>query len=255
LTRHGLPCGGRCLECRPQRIVRSGLLRRSVDLLVAATDYVRERHVEAGVVPASAARTVPYGVEAGRRRRRALDASGTLRLGYLGTLGGHKGVDVLLAAFARAPAPWRLALAGTGPMAGDVAAAAARDPRITAVGHVTGEEKERFLDGLDVLVVPSVWDEPAGIVALEATMRGLPFVVTDRGGLRAMPGADVVAAGDPSALLQALRRLTEDGALAQRSASLLDDVPAPTLARSVEGHERALRDAMAWRQRRAAVSS
>ena len=50
LTRDGEFCGGRCPECRPQRLIRGGLLRRSAPKLIAATDYVRDRHVEAGVV-------------------------------------------------------------------------------------------------------------------------------------------------------------------------------------------------------------
>ena len=255
MTRGGAFCGGRCLSCRPQRVVRGGLLRRSVDVLVTATDYVRERHVEAGVAPAADAVTIPYGVGEGWRRLRNLDDGHDPRLGYIGTLGAHKGVDVLLEAFARAPASWRMAIAGVGPMEAQVRAAAAADGRIALHGFVTGEDKERFFDGLDLLLVPSVWEEPAGIVALEATIRGLPFVVTDRGGLAATPGAEVVAAGEPRALLDGIQRLLAGDALRTRSAQLLEEVEPPTLKRNVDAVERVLAEVAGRRQPRAVSSA
>ena len=217
LTRDGEFCGGRCPECRPQRLIRGGLLRRSAPKLIAATDYVRDRHVDAGVVAAGDAVTIPYGVRPGRTRVRQLRPGGALRLAYLGTLGAHKGVDVLLEAFRDTPAEWTLDIAGAGDLSEAVRAAASTDPRITFHGFVQGSAKEQFLDDADVLVVPSVWQEQAGIVALEATIRGLPFLVTDRGGLQEMPGAVVAPAGEVRGLLDALADLASDGRLLERS--------------------------------------
>jgi glycosyltransferase involved in cell wall biosynthesis len=47
----------------------------------------------------------------------------------------------------------------------------------------TVENALAFLDGLDILVVPSVWEEPFGLVAAEGMARGLPVVCTNSGGL------------------------------------------------------------------------
>ncbi len=63
-----------------------------------------------------------------------------------------------------------------------VKALAARAPdRITVTCAMV--EPLPFLDALDVLVVPSCWDEPFGLVAVEGMARGLPVVVTRSGGL------------------------------------------------------------------------
>ena len=94
-----------------------------------------------------------------------------------------------------------------------------------------------------MLVVPSVWQEPAGIVALEATIRGLPFLVTDRGGLQEMPGAVVAPAGEVRGLLDALADLASDGRLLERSRVLLEQIPPPTLARNVARVEQVLESA------------
>jgi len=248
LTRDGEFCGGHCAACRPQRLVRGGLLRRSAPRLIAATDYVRDRHVDAGVVAAGDAVTIPYGVRPGRTRTRERLPGGAFRLAYIGTLGAHKGVDVLLHAFREAPAEWALDIAGAGDLSGMVRAAAASDPRITFHGFVAGPAKEQFLDDADVLVVPSVWQEPAGIVALEATIRGLPFVVTDRGGLQEMPGALVAPAGDVRGLLGALLELASGDRLIERSRLLLEEVPAPTLERNIARVERVLESVSRSRQ-------
>jgi glycosyltransferase involved in cell wall biosynthesis len=63
-------------------------------------------------------------------------------------------------------------------------------------------------------VVPSVWSEPMGLVAVEAMLAGRPVVASDVGGLRDLirPGVTglVVPPGDPSALAAALDRLLDD---------------------------------------------
>jgi len=58
--------------------------------------------------------------------------------------------------------------------------AADRD-RVVVTGTMV--ESMPFLDALDVLVVPSLWEEPFGLVAVEGMARRLPVVVTRSGGL------------------------------------------------------------------------
>jgi len=55
-----------------------------------------------------------------------------------------------------------------------------------------------LFDGADLVIVPSVWQEPFGLVALEAMARSRPLIVTDRGMLPRLAGdgrfAEVVPA-------------------------------------------------------------
>lgn len=53
--------------------------------------------------------------------------------------------------------------------------------RITITGKMI--DALPFLDAMDVLVVPSQWEEPFGLVAVEGMARNLPVVVTRSGGL------------------------------------------------------------------------
>jgi glycosyltransferase involved in cell wall biosynthesis len=241
MTKGKLPCMGGCIECRLQRGIRVRAIQRRLDLLIAPSDFVRNRHLEHGVISPDRALTIRQGAVAGRRRLRS-PASGKLRLGFLGALSEHKGVRTLLRAAASMPADWSLTLAGAGPLAGEVRAAAARDRRIRYVGVVEEAEHDVFLDELDTLNIPSEWEEPAPLVAVEATVRGLPTVVSDRGGLPETPQTSVFAAGSSAALLGAVEELDKvPGLITRRSKSLLDS----RTAHEWPAHMRAVEEALA----------
>jgi glycosyltransferase involved in cell wall biosynthesis len=137
-------------------------------------------------------------------------------------LSPHKGVQTLLAAFRELDEPWRLLVAGDGPLAPEVAEAARVDDRIEWLGQVSGDAKDSFFDALDLVVIPSEWEEPATFVAVEAAVRGIPAVVSDRGGLPETPEARTFRAGDSDELVRAVRWfLLEPNRLEEASTRLL----------------------------------
>ncbi len=109
---------------------------------------------------------------------------------FAGRLVREKGADVLLRAFAevskKVPEA-RLVIAGDGPES-DTLKALMSDldvtSRVTMPGHVPHAELIDHFGGAWVQVVPSLWAEPLGIVAIEAMMRGTAVVASDSGGLR-----------------------------------------------------------------------
>jgi len=120
-----------------------------------------------------------------------------------------KGFAVLLAAFRllrmRYPHLQLIATSETG--------SAHPEPGVTLLPWQTQEQLPALYADADICVVPSVWEEPFGIVALEAMASGVPLVVTDVGGLQ-----DIVShrhdglicrRGDPQALAAALTELIE----------------------------------------------
>ncbi len=123
-----------------------------------------------------------------------------MTLGYIGALAQHKGVRTLLHAMKDAPRSWRSLIAGTGPLAREAEIAARDDARIDYLGFVDAEAKDDFFDRLDLLVVPSEWEEPGPFVVVEAALRGIPAVVSNRGGLPESPESRTFTAGDPASL-------------------------------------------------------
>jgi glycosyltransferase involved in cell wall biosynthesis len=129
---------------------------------------------------------------------------------FVGALGPHKGVDVLLEAYRRMRHRPPLVLIGT-PRADTPPI---DDPRIVVVHNVPNAQVMAAWLRASIAVVPSVWHEPMGQVAIEAMLAGVPVVASDVGGLREVVqhGASGlrVPPGDPSALAAALDKLLND---------------------------------------------
>jgi len=99
-----------------------------------------------------------------------------------------------------------------------VGALAAQAPEHVAVTGAMVDSRE-FLDAMDVLVVPSLWDEPFGLVAVEGMARSLPVVVTRSGGLQEIvePGVTgFIVEKEPMALRVAVEALVTDPVLRAR---------------------------------------
>lgn len=145
---------------------------------------------------------------------------------FAGRLEPEKGVDVLLDAMARLEGPGRqaqLLVAGSGKQAARLAERAATlglGSRARFLGHLEHGTLQAALDGASVRAVPSRWDEPFGLVAAEAMMRGTPVVASRAGGLAdIVPHEEaglLVPLGDAAALAAALDRLLADRALCER---------------------------------------
>ncbi|MEX2643687.1 MAG: glycosyltransferase family 4 protein [Acetobacterales bacterium] len=118
-------------------------------------------------------------------------------VGMLGNLSAEKGVfDVLDLAeeLARRDVAVRLRLAGPFPDAATAAAVRARAgalQHVELVGPVYGEDKDRFLEGIDVLLFPSRYrDEAEPLVVHEAMVRGVPVIAADRGCIAELVGGE-----------------------------------------------------------------
>src|SRR5205807_2777741 len=92
--------------------------------------------------------------------------------------------------------------------------------RVRFRGQLRPDEVRAAYGDADVVVFPVIWEEPWGLVPLEAMGRGRPVVATGRGGsgehLRDGDNALLFEAGDASALAAAVRRLAGDEALRRR---------------------------------------
>jgi glycosyltransferase involved in cell wall biosynthesis len=129
---------------------------------------------------------------------------------FVGALGLHKGIDVLLAARRRMRHQVPLVLLGM--PQGDTPRT--DDPSITVVHNVPHPQVMASWMRASIAVVPSVCHEALGLVAVEATIVGCPIVASDVGGLREVVehGSNglLVPPGDPDALAAALDDLLDD---------------------------------------------
>jgi len=143
-------------------------------------------------------------------RRPEIERAGDLL--FVGRLVSDKGCDVLLDALAELEAEGlrpRLTIVGIGPEEKALRARVERlglSDRVELDGLERGERLAETFNRHRLLVVPSRYDEPFGIVALEGMACGCAVVATRGGGLRQAvgPGGWTVANGDPHDLARTL---------------------------------------------------
>ena len=103
---------------------------------------------------------------------------------YLGTLSEQKGIRWLIESFTQLEsADAKLYVAGKGPLEAYVKNAALEDERIRFVGFLAEDDMNALLARMDVVVCPSLWQEPFGRVVLDAYKNAMPIIVSDRGAL------------------------------------------------------------------------
>ncbi|MCF5297299.1 glycosyltransferase family 4 protein [Pseudomonas syringae] len=104
-----------------------------------------------------------------------------LRFGYLGTLSTNKGLEWLIEQFQRLPFKATLQIAGRGQPSDEKRfRAMVTSPDISFVGL---QRPDNFYRQIDVAIVPSMWNEPFGMVAVEACAHSLPVIASRMGGL------------------------------------------------------------------------
>ncbi len=129
---------------------------------------------------------------------------------FAGRLVNEKGIELLLDAWAKSDAgEATLVIAGDGPLRDLVQNAAANSPNIRFAGLLERADLDAEYRRARIVVVPSVWPEPFGLVAIEGLAYGRPTIVTDMGGLPELvdDGAGVVVEPRSDALAAAITSL------------------------------------------------
>ena len=134
-----------------------------------------------------------------------------------------KGVDHLLTALAELKSPARCVIAGEGAARSwleEKASAEGLGDRVHFTGWLDAPVLEELRSRVDLVAVPSLWDEPFGLVGLEAMAHSLPVVAFDVGGISEwLKGGEtglLVPRRDAHAFARALDSLLSDPERAER---------------------------------------
>jgi glycosyltransferase involved in cell wall biosynthesis len=188
-----------CLDCRevlagrlplPSPVRNAHILfsLRKVDRLITPSRFVAEQYAANGI--ASEQLTVlQNGIDLenfspGQR------GTARLTLGFIGHLGKHKGLEILLHALSLMDASKvRLLIVGTGEEAGPLQMFCHErglDPYVTFCGHVDNHRIAAIYQQIDLLIVPSIWPENSPVTITEAMASGIPVIASDIGGIGEM---------------------------------------------------------------------
>lgn len=201
-------------------LIRSALGR--IDRVIACSEWVRQSLLQEGIPSDFVALPVPP-TAPGYVRKPAQDPMFL----YFGRLSPEKGVAMLIRAFGRLRQDYasaRLTVVGDGAERSVLEALAAAfgiGDVVEFVGWLPPEKLDGPLSRAWAAVVPSLWAEPHGLVAVEAIVRGTPVICSAAGGL-----GEIVEDGvsglpfpnnDEEALLDCLRQVAAGQVFPQRS--------------------------------------
>jgi glycosyltransferase involved in cell wall biosynthesis len=144
------------------------------------------------------------------------------RLLYVGRIDPRKGVDAAVKALAHLPSEARLEIAGGWDAVEeerlrDLASGIGVAEKVDFTGQLQRSGIATAYERADAVVFPVRWEEPWGLVPLEAMGKGRPVVATGRGGsaeyLRDGENCLLFEADDVGALVGSLERLASDPGL------------------------------------------
>jgi glycosyltransferase involved in cell wall biosynthesis/MoaA/NifB/PqqE/SkfB family radical SAM enzyme len=193
-----------------------------VELFLAPSRYLLERFRNDFAIPASRLAYVPYGFDRSRLRGRSRRPGEPFTFGYIGTHIPAKGVHHLIEAFGRVEGPSRLQIWGRerGQETSALKALVQKLPehvhtRVRWMSEYKNQDIVRdVFDGVDAVVVPSIWVENSPLVIHEALQAGVPVVTAAAGGM-----AELVRHEENGLLF----RHREVGDLARQMQRLADD--------------------------------
>jgi len=182
-------CRSQCATCRMLRLPHRKL-SRNVSAVVGVSRYILDRHrqlryfqnvgIQRVIRNVRARETLGIDEQTGGARK-----PGVFRVGYIGRLDPNKGVGLLLEVFQRMQLPnAELWIAGTGP---DAYTKELRKRAKGSAARFCGYmSPSTFYPEIDVVVVPSLWNDNLPGVVFEALAFGKPLVGSRRGGIPEM---------------------------------------------------------------------
>ena len=220
----------------PHRSRAIALIREKVadvDGFVAVSDYYARFMTDFLGIPDQAMHVVPLGINLEGYGPRPHPRSGPFTIGYFARVAPEKGLHQLAEGYRHlrremGPGEVRLEVAGyLGPehrgYLRDIEGRMKEwgfEGELRYHGVVDRQGKIEFLRSLDVLSVPTVYQEPKGLFVLEALACGVPVVQPRHGAfpeiLERTGGGVLVPSGDAVALAEGLASIGKDRALAER---------------------------------------
>jgi len=210
---------------RRQKLLVKSLYLRYATLFVLTSDL----EARDSLPPSVRQRTLHYPLVDAECKIPALRPRGErrdLRVGFLGRIAPKKNLDLLIDAMAQLPDHVHLLIAGDGPadLVNSLQRRANRvgvSGRVEWLGFVEPGDRTHFLENLDLLTMPSVF-ESFGLSAAEAMLHGVPVLVSERTGIAEVisprGGGKITEAG-ASGIATAIGKLdAERGALSRMGA-------------------------------------
>lgn len=171
---------------------------RNVDVVTAPSQFTLDLYNKNGIFNESKNIMIPNAIDIDINEhlkiieKRKLKNSESIKYLFIGSLHEHKGIEYLIESFRDIKNEnISLTICGDGPLKEFVEKSCKNDKRISYLGCVFKEEKEKVLLDSDIMIVPSIWYEPFGRVVIEAYKYGLPVIACKIGGINELLSKEI----------------------------------------------------------------
>lgn len=177
-------CKKTCIDCNCLSIIKKNTSQK-VDCVVGVSEFILNDHIKNGYFLRSHKEVIYNGFqfEFCENKQNYLIENKKIIFGFIGQINASKGIELLLESFNNLLGfdNWSLLIAGR---INDDYKNRLKEicpsNRITFLGFI---DSDIFYKSIDLLVVPSLWNEPFGRVVLEGVINGKAILGSETGGI------------------------------------------------------------------------
>jgi glycosyltransferase involved in cell wall biosynthesis len=179
------PCEKQCLDCYALSINKKKASQK-VDAVIGISNYILSEHIKLGYFKNAKKRIIVNGFEINVSKLSPIifNDKSYLKFGFIGQINKAKGIETLLRSLStyKNHNNWKLLVAGNiNRDYQDELQQILPNDKINFLGYT---KQSVFLKKINVLIVPSKWEEPFGRVVLEGLINSIVVLGSDKGGIK-----------------------------------------------------------------------
>ena len=177
--KNGLNCSNLCNDCKLLSIPKKKDSSK-VNYLIGISNYILSDHIDKGYFKGVQNEVIFNGFETYKKSINSRELTNVF--GFIGQVNKTKGIELILESFSNlSESSWKLLIAG-----------AVDEKYLKHLNKINNSiqieylgymDSSKFFEMIDVLIVPSLWNEPFGRVVIESILYSKPVIASNMGGI------------------------------------------------------------------------
>lgn len=177
--KNDLICENPCSNCKILSIPKKKDSVK-VDFLIGISNYILKDHINNGYFNGVQNKVIYNGFEFDKEKFNRKKNNNTF--GFIGQINKPKGVELMLDSFSKIKdSSWKLLIAGK--IEDNYLSYLKSIYDSSQIEYLGFVDSSKFFKMIDVLIVPSLWNEPFGRVVLESLIHKKPVIASCKGGI------------------------------------------------------------------------